>query len=140
MKRKHAPAMSNRELGGHHFGLMVYRYAYYVRGVSLVLDVEYDRLEREYTQAGGIIGLGSDREEDYHPSVREQANDEIMIMEHNVNHSGEKNPNSVLTKRLVFEIRRLHSMGFGYGWMATWLGVTKSCVQKVCNGSTWSKR
>lgn len=132
--------MSNRELGGRHFGLMVYRYAYYVRGVSLITDFEYDQLEREFVAGGGIIGVGSDNADDYSPAVREQANDEIMILEHNMNHAGEKNPNAVLTKRLVYEIRRLNRSGFGYGWIATWLGVTKSCVQKVCNGTTWNPR
>lgn len=53
--------------------------------------------------------------------------------------SGKKNPNAVLTPALVREIRRLNDLGFGYQWLANWLGVTKSCVQKVCNGTTWSK-
>jgi hypothetical protein len=52
-------------------------------------------------------------------------------------HRGSNNPNAVLTPALVAEMRRLHSFGYGYGWLAAWLGVTKSCVQKVCNGSTW---
>lgn len=54
-----------------------------------------------------------------------------------MNHKGKRNPNAVLTPRLVVEIRRLNSHGFGYLWLSRWLGVTKSCVQKVCNGTTW---
>ena len=56
-----------------------------------------------------------------------------------MNHRGTHNPNAVLTPLLVSEIRRLNSFGFGYTWLSRWLGVTKSCVQKVCNGSTWKK-
>jgi len=57
-----------------------------------------------------------------------------------MNHRGKRNPNAVLTPLLVREIRRLNGLGFGYLWLARWLGVTKSCVQKVCNGSTWKRR
>lgn len=143
MKKQRSPrvVMSQRELGGRHFGLMVCRFAYYVRGVSLVPDVEYDALERAFVAGGGIIGVGSDRAADYHPSVREQADDEILIQEHNaVNHKGERNPNSVLTKQLVREMKRMRALGFSLGWLANWLGVTKSCVQKVCDGTTWRVR
>lgn len=56
-----------------------------------------------------------------------------------MNRKGSKNPNAVLTQNLVREIRRLNDLGFGYTWLSRWLGVTKSCVQKVCNGSTWKK-
>lgn len=52
-------------------------------------------------------------------------------------HRGGKNPNAVLTPRLVAELRRLHEAGFGYGWIARWLGVSKSCVQAVLTGRTW---
>ncbi len=57
-----------------------------------------------------------------------------------MNHKGKRNPNAVLTPTLVAEIRRLNDLGFGYTWLARWLGVTKSCVQKVCNGTTWKAR
>ena len=53
------------------------------------------------------------------------------------NHRGQKNPNAVLTRRLVLEMRRYHDAGFGYGWIARWLGVSKSCVQAVLTGRTW---
>lgn len=53
------------------------------------------------------------------------------------NHRGQKNPNAVLTPRLVREMRRYHRAGFGYGWIARWLGVSKSCVQAVLTGRTW---
>jgi hypothetical protein len=56
-----------------------------------------------------------------------------------MNHKGKRNPNAVLTPQLVREIRRMHASGFGYKWLADWLGVTKSCVQKVCNGTTWKR-
>ena len=57
------------------------------------------------------------------------------------NHRGARNPNAVLTPRLVEEIRRYHAVGFGYGWIAVWLDVSKSCVQAVLTGRTWrSKR
>jgi len=69
--------MSNRELGGRRFGLLVYRYAYYVRGVSLITDSEYDRLERAYTRGGGVLGVGSDIAKNYHPIIRKQAEAEI---------------------------------------------------------------
>lgn len=55
-----------------------------------------------------------------------------------MNRRGSRNPNAVLTPRLVAEMRRLHRLGFGYGWLARWLGVTKSCAQKVLTGRTWS--
>ena len=51
-----------------------------------------------------------------------------------------KNPNAVLTPTLVVELKRMHALGFGYGWLADWLGVTKSCVQKVLTGRTWRAR
>lgn len=57
-----------------------------------------------------------------------------------MNHRGVHNPNAVLTRKLVVEIRRLNANGFGYLWLSRWLGVTKSCVQKVCNRSTWVNR
>ena len=57
-----------------------------------------------------------------------------------VNHRGQKNPNAVLTPLLVAELKRMHKLGFGYGWLANWLGVTKSCVQKVLTGRTWSAK
>jgi hypothetical protein len=52
-------------------------------------------------------------------------------------HRGARNPNAVLTPRLVAEARRLHASGFGYGFVAAWLGVTKSCVQALVTGRTW---
>ncbi len=55
-----------------------------------------------------------------------------------MNNRGKRNPNAVLTPLLVREIRRLNGFGFGYLWLARWLGVTKSCTQKVCTGRTWS--
>lgn len=55
-------------------------------------------------------------------------------------HHGAKNPNAVLTRRLVAEARRLHAAGFGYGWVARWLGVTKSCAQQVLTGRTWKQK
>lgn len=57
-----------------------------------------------------------------------------------MNHRGTKNPNAVLTSTLVAEMKRMHALGFGYGWLATWLGVSKSCVQKVLTGRTWRSR
>lgn len=57
-----------------------------------------------------------------------------------VDRRGARNPNHVLTPRLVAEVRRLHKLGFGYGYVAKWVGVTKSCVQKVLNGSTWKTK
>lgn len=58
----------------------------------------------------------------------------------NRDHRGARNPNAVLTSRLVAEIWRYHDVGFGYGWIARWLGVSKSCVQAVLTGRTWAKR
>lgn len=55
-------------------------------------------------------------------------------------HRGQRNPNAVLTPRLVREARRLHAAGFGYLWISRWLGVTKSCVQAVMTGRTWKRR
>jgi hypothetical protein len=55
-------------------------------------------------------------------------------------HRGAKNPNAVLTSRLVREARRLHAAGFGYGFVAKWLGVTKSCAQQVLTRRTWRRR
>lgn len=54
-------------------------------------------------------------------------------------HRGQKNPNAVLTPLLVVEMRRMHKLGFGYGWIANWVGVSKSCVQKVLTGRTWNR-
>lgn len=55
-------------------------------------------------------------------------------------HRGARNPNAVLTPTLVAEMKKLHAAGYGYGWLASWLGVTKSCVQKVLTGRTWSAK
>jgi len=55
-------------------------------------------------------------------------------------HRGANNPNSVLTPLLVSEARRLHAAGFGYGFVARWLGVTKSCVQALVTERTWRRR
>lgn len=52
-------------------------------------------------------------------------------------HRGSKNPNAVLTPLLVEEVRRLHQLGFGYGWIAGWLNVSKSCIQGILTGRTW---
>lgn len=57
-----------------------------------------------------------------------------------INHKGARNPNAVLTAVLVAEMRHMHKLGFGYGWLANWLGVSKSCVQKVLKGRTWSTK
>lgn len=54
-------------------------------------------------------------------------------------HRGARNPNAVLTPLLVREARRLHAAGFGYGFVARWLGVTKSCTQALLTGRTWKK-
>jgi len=55
-------------------------------------------------------------------------------------HRGTLNPNAVLTPLLVSEVHRLHRLGFGYGWIAKWLGVSKPCVQKVIKKRTWRRR
>lgn len=55
-------------------------------------------------------------------------------------HRGARNPNAVLTSRLVAEARRLHAAGFGYGWISRWLGVSKSCAQAVLTGRTWGSK
>ncbi len=52
-------------------------------------------------------------------------------------HHGSKNPNAILTPLLVKEVRRLHRLGFGYGWIASWLSVSKSCIQGILTGRTW---
>lgn len=57
-----------------------------------------------------------------------------------VDRRGTRNPNAVLTTLLVSEMKKLHAQGFGYGWLAQWLGVTKSCVQKVITGRTWKAK
>ncbi len=54
-------------------------------------------------------------------------------------HRGARNPNAVLTPRLVAEARRLHEAQFGYGFIAKWLGVSKSCVQALLTNRTWRK-
>lgn len=54
-------------------------------------------------------------------------------------HGGVSNPNAVLTPQLVREIRRLHALGFGYGWLARWLGISKSGVRRVCKGQVWKR-
>jgi len=66
------------------------------------------------------------------PTTRELANPPR-------NHRGARNPNAVLTPLLVAEARRLHASGFGYGFVAKWLGVTKSCTQALLTGRTWKK-
>jgi hypothetical protein len=53
-------------------------------------------------------------------------------------HRGHRNPNRALTTQLVRELVRLHGHGYGYAWLARWLGVTKSCVQFVLTGRSWS--
>lgn len=55
-------------------------------------------------------------------------------------HRGARNPNAILTPLLVAEIRRYSAAGFGYGWIARWLDISKSCVQAVVTGRTWPKR
>lgn len=57
-----------------------------------------------------------------------------------VDRRGAKNPNAVLTSALVAEMKRLHAAGFGYGYVAKWIGVSKSCVQKVLTKRTWTRR
>jgi len=57
-----------------------------------------------------------------------------------VDRRGAKNPNAVLTPALVAEMKRLHAAGFGYGYVAKWIGVTKSCAQKVLTRRTWSSK
>lgn len=52
---------------------------------------------------------------------------------------GVRNPNAALTPALVREIRRMRRLGFSLGWLATWLDVSKSCVQHVCDGSRWRR-
>ena len=53
-------------------------------------------------------------------------------------HRGKRNPNRVLTLRLVKEALRLHARGYGYGKVAAHLGVTKSCVQMLLTGRSWA--
>jgi hypothetical protein len=53
---------------------------------------------------------------------------------------GSRNPNAALTPRLVREVRRMHANGFGYGFIATWFSVTKSCIQKIITNRTWVGR
>lgn len=55
-----------------------------------------------------------------------------------MNHKGARNPNHVLTPRLVREAMRLHRAGFGYAWVSRWLGVSKPCVQKLLTGRSWA--
>ena len=50
---------------------------------------------------------------------------------------GTSNPNAVLTVRLVREARRLRGRGWSLGQIALRLKVSKSCVQKICEGRTW---
>lgn len=57
-----------------------------------------------------------------------------------IDRGGSKNPNAVLTPALVEEVRRLNELGFGYLWLSRWVGVSKSCIQKVCNGKRWRRR
>jgi hypothetical protein len=57
-----------------------------------------------------------------------------------VDRRGSRNPNAVLTPVLVAEMKRMHAIGFGYGWIATWFSVTKSCAQKVLTGRTWKAK
>jgi hypothetical protein len=57
-----------------------------------------------------------------------------------IDRRGARNPNAVLTPALVREVRRLNDLGFGYLWLARWVGVSKSCIQKVCNGKHWKRR
>jgi len=53
-------------------------------------------------------------------------------------HHGKKNPNRVLTIRLIKRALDLHENGMGYGKIAKYLGVTKSCVQMLLTGRSWS--
>lgn len=53
---------------------------------------------------------------------------------------GTRNPNALLTPLLVREVRLLHRAGFGYLWIARWLGVSKSCVRRVIKRQTWAGR
>lgn len=57
-----------------------------------------------------------------------------------VDRRGSKNPNAVLTPALVAEMKRLHAAGFGYGYVAKWIGVSKSCAQKVLTKRTWTAK
>ena len=54
-------------------------------------------------------------------------------------HRGARNPNAVLTPRLIAEARRLHGEGFGYGFIANWFGVSKSCIQALLTNRTWKR-
>lgn len=55
-------------------------------------------------------------------------------------HRGTRNPNAVLTPALVAEARRLHDAKFGYGFIARWFGVSKSCIQALLTGRTWRSK
>ena len=51
--------------------LMALRWAYYVKGMSLVTDYEYDKLEKEFIAQGGPpLPVGSSNPEDYPPGIR----------------------------------------------------------------------
>lgn len=54
--------------------VMALRYLYYVKGVSLVSDREYDELEREALKEAGLSSPlhkpGSDLAKDYSPEIR----------------------------------------------------------------------
>lgn len=46
--------------------ILLYRYAYYVKGLSLIGDQQYDMLEKEYIKLyGDDLSIGSERELDY---------------------------------------------------------------------------
>lgn len=53
--------------------LMACRYAYYCCNLSIVPDVDYDMMEKDYTLVNGELPVGSERKEDYTEAQRSLA-------------------------------------------------------------------
>lgn len=48
---------------------------------------------------------------------------------------GEDHPRAVLKDSEVQLVLELRSEGYSYDWLAVKFEVSKSCIQKICNGS-----
>lgn len=53
--------------------VMACRYAYYVLHKPILTDVDYDRLEKDYTMVNDRLPVGSERKEDYTEAQRSLA-------------------------------------------------------------------
>lgn len=62
-------------------------------------------------------------------------NSRLVAVNEKGNLIGEDHPMAVLSDREVQLLLELRMEGFSYNWLAGKFEVSKSCVQKICNGT-----